>query len=73
MTLSSRWYAWKGSSTANAKMAEYIYLGAGTPESVVTAPLGALYINTSGGVDVCLYSKETGANTNTGWIAVATA
>lgn len=73
MTYSPIWQRWRKSSTANHALSDYIYLGAGTPESVVTAPLGALYINTSGGADVCLYSKETGDGTDTGWIAVATA
>jgi hypothetical protein len=55
------------------ELSDYIFIGTGTPEAAVTAPLGALYINASGGADVCLYSKETGDNTNTGWVAVATA
>jgi hypothetical protein len=42
--------------------------GAGTPEAVVTAPVGSLYTNTSGGASTTLYVKETGAG-NTGWVA----
>jgi hypothetical protein len=42
--------------------------GAGTPEGVVTAPVGSLYTNTSGGAGTTLYVKESGAG-NTGWVA----
>ena len=42
--------------------------GVGSPEGVVTAIVGSLYSNTSGGVSTTLYVKTTGAG-NTGWIA----
>lgn len=42
--------------------------GTGSPEGVVTASPGAMYLNTSGGVNTTLYVKESG-NGNTGWIA----
>jgi hypothetical protein len=42
--------------------------GAGTPEGVVTAPPGTLYLNTTGGANVSMYIKESGAG-NTGWVA----
>jgi hypothetical protein len=42
--------------------------GSGTPESVVTAPVGSLYTDTSGGAGTTLYVKESGAG-NTGWVA----
>lgn len=45
-----------------------IYTGAGSPESVVTAPAGSFYLNTSGGAGLSIYVKESGAG-NTGWIA----
>jgi hypothetical protein len=41
--------------------------GAGSPEGVVTATTGSLYMNTSGGVSTTLYVKESGAG-NTGWV-----
>lgn len=44
--------------------------GAGSPESVVTAPVGSLYSRTDGAAGTCLYVKETGAG-NTGWVAVS--
>lgn len=42
--------------------------GAGDPEGVVTAAVGALYVRTDGGVDSTLYVKESGVD-NTGWVA----
>jgi hypothetical protein len=43
--------------------------GAGSPEGAVTAPVGSLYSNTSGGASTSLYVKESGTG-NTGWKAV---
>lgn len=44
--------------------------GTGSPESVVYAAVGSLYIRTNGGAGTCLYVKESGTeSTNTGWIA----
>lgn len=45
-----------------------IYSGSGTPESVITAPMGSLYLNQSGGAGTTLYVKESGTG-NTGWVA----
>lgn len=42
--------------------------GAGTPEGVVTAPVGSTYTRTDGGAGTTLYVKESGAG-NTGWVA----
>lgn len=42
--------------------------GAGSPETVVTAPVGSLYTRTDGGAGTTLYVKESGTG-NTGWIA----
>lgn len=42
--------------------------GTGTPEGVVTAPVGTLFLRTDGGTSTTLYVKETGAG-NTGWVA----
>jgi hypothetical protein len=41
--------------------------GSGTPNGVVTAVPGSLYVNTAGGVGTSLYVKETG-NGDTGWV-----
>lgn len=42
--------------------------GLGTPEAIVTAPVGSLYIRTDGGASTTLYVKESGTG-NTGWVA----
>lgn len=41
--------------------------GAGSPEGVLTAPVGSLYTNTAGGAGTTLYVKESGVS-NTGWV-----
>lgn len=45
-----------------------IYNGSGSPESVVTANVGSLYLRTNGGAGTTLYVKESGTG-NTGWVA----
>ena len=45
-----------------------IYVGSGTPESVVAAGVSSLFLRTDGGTSTTLYVKETGTG-NTGWIA----
>jgi hypothetical protein len=41
--------------------------GAGSPEGVVTAPIGAVYHRTDGGAGTSFYVKESGTG-NTGWV-----
>jgi hypothetical protein len=41
--------------------------GSGSPEGVVTAPVGSLYSRSDGGLLTSLYVKESGSG-NTGWI-----
>lgn len=43
-----------------------INTGSGSPESVVTAPVGSLYLRSDGGAGTTLYVKESGTG-NTGW------
>ena len=45
-----------------------LFVGSGSPNSVVTAEAGSLYVNTSGGAGTTLYVKESGSG-NTGWVA----
>jgi hypothetical protein len=45
-----------------------IYSGSGSPESVVSAAVGSLYMRTDGGANTTLYVKESGVS-NTGWVA----
>lgn len=47
---------------------ELIYTGTGTPEGVVTAAVGSLFLRTDGGAGTCFYVKESGTG-NTGWVA----
>ena len=59
------------STTVEAKLRTLdtqIYTGTGTPEAVVTAAIGALFLRTDGGASTTLYVKESGAG-NTGWVA----
>lgn len=42
--------------------------GSGSPEGVLAAPVGSLYLRTNGSTGTTLYVKETGTG-NTGWIA----
>lgn len=44
------------------------YTGTGSPEGVVTALVGSLYTNSSGGVSTTLYVKTSGTG-STGWTA----
>lgn len=44
-----------------------VHFGAGSPEAVVTAAVGAIYRRTDGGAGTTLYVKESGTG-NTGWI-----
>lgn len=46
----------------------YQRFGSGSPESVVTAPIGATYSRTDGGAGTSFYVKESGTG-NTGWVA----
>lgn len=42
--------------------------GTGSPEGSISAKIGTLYVDSSGGAGVTLYVKETGTG-NTGWAA----
>ncbi len=42
---------------------------AGSPNGAVRASPGAIYLRRDGGAGATLYVKETGVNTNTGWVA----
>ena len=45
----------------------YQRFGSGSPEGVVTAPIGAFYSRTDGGMLTSFYVKESGTG-NTGWV-----
>lgn len=43
--------------------------GYGTPEGVIFGSPADQWLRRDGGAGTCLYVKETGVNTNTGWVA----
>lgn len=47
---------------------DFIHRGSGSPEGVVTAPVGHLFLRSDGGATTTLYVKTSGAG-NTGWTA----
>jgi len=42
--------------------------GLGTPEGKITANVGSMYLRQDGGAGTTLYVKQSGKNTNTGWV-----
>jgi len=53
-----------GASTALTRISQ----GTGSPETVVSAPVGSLYLRLDGGAATTLYVKESGS-AKTGWVA----
>jgi len=56
---------------ARVKLVErrpYFLRAAGSPNGVVTAPVGSLYTRTDGGANTTLYVKESGTG-SAGWVA----
>jgi hypothetical protein len=47
-----------------------LFMGTGSPEGVVTARIGSMYLRTDGGTNAAVYYKESGTGT-AGWIAIA--
>lgn len=45
-----------------------VFVGSGSPNGAVIASPPALYFNRAGGAGVTIYVKESGMNTNTGWV-----
>lgn len=58
----------RGLGAANPSAGAIDKVGNGTPEGVVTAPVGSTYHRMDGGAGTCLYVKESGTG-NTGWVA----
>jgi hypothetical protein len=46
----------------------FVGAGSGSPEGVITAPVGSIWLRSDGGVGTTLYKKTSGAG-NTGWTA----
>jgi hypothetical protein len=55
-------------STTTPIQSLYHRYGTGSPQGVVSAPVGTLYSRTDGGTGTTLYVKEAGTG-NTGWVA----
>lgn len=60
--------------TAVEGLQQHVQFGRGTPEGVVTAPQGTLFLRDDGGAATSLYVKTSGGTepatlTNTGWTA----
>jgi hypothetical protein len=69
-TLANRFNIFIGASLnlgTSASNGVIVRTGTGSPEGVVTANMGSLYLNLSGGASTTLYVKQTGAG-NTGWV-----
>lgn len=43
--------------------------GEGSPENAVLGSVGDLFLRTDGGASTTLYVKESGTDTDTGWVA----
>lgn len=56
-------------NNAGATLSATISVGSGSPQGVVTANPGSLFLNLTGGANTTLYVKESGTATNTGWVA----
>ncbi len=57
---------------ADAPPVDFWSTGTGSPEGVVTADIGAVYLRSDGGTSSTMYIKESGTG-NTGWVAVGSA
>jgi len=56
-----------GDGPSGGSQVVWIIHGTGSPEAVVTANIGSLYLRTDGGSSTTLYVKESGTG-NTGWV-----
>lgn len=45
------------------------FTGFGSPEDVLAAPVGSLYLRSDGSTSTTLYVKEGGSTSRTGWVA----
>lgn len=49
------------------RVGDAVRQGRGTPEGVVVAPVGTIYLRSDGGAGTSVYVKETGV-AETGWV-----
>lgn len=50
-------------------MDTFFQVGTGSPEGVVTADIGTLYVDTNGGAGTTLYVKEANNGSANGWVS----
>lgn len=58
---------YSGADIQSGSVVAIVRAGSGSPEGVLTAPVGSLYLRTNGGAGTTLYIKESGSG-NTGWV-----
>jgi len=58
-----------GNGSSGGSQVIYIKHGTGSPEGAITANIGSLYLDHTGGESTTLYIKESGNGLATGWIA----
>jgi len=51
------------------RFAGRLFVGAGSPENVIAADKGAIFLRTDGGSATSIYIKTADAGLNTGWTA----
>jgi hypothetical protein len=56
-------------ATAINVLAGRVFVGQGSPENVISADKGAVYLRTDGGTSTTLYVKTADAGLATGWTA----
>lgn len=61
--------AWLGYLKGLEALSARVKFGVGSPETVVAADVGTLYLNLSGGASTVLYIKEANSGAATGWTA----
>ena len=59
---------WVDAARVTRELQDRLQSGAGSPEGVIVAAVGTLYVRTDGGTGTTLYVKETGVG-DTGWVA----
>ena len=64
------WFSWLNSVRDGVNRVNGLVLsGEDTPENAVVASVGTIFLRSNGGANTTLYVKESGTNTDTGWVA----
>lgn len=68
--LTATWQIWLNQIAITVNiLSNRVRSGTGSPEGIVTAGPGTLYLRSDGGAGTCLYVKESARTLNTGWAA----